>query len=208
MSRVATHPAATVEIINALRSEYPAAIGAHMIGSCVNAVVDDGPSSLTRSRRCADDAIKTLNAVEEHFPGLHRKTLASVLNNRAVLSIRQGNIMGAANYLNQAANLLPDELPFAVYHNASMLLNSEVELGNSRTKLAITVAKGRPQSAEQVPGYLVGGQKTAARIYRVQERNRSQTISFRTEACARLSTPQGPTRSFSRRIECCGKHRC
>lgn len=155
LGQIVERPGATVEIIDALRSEYPNAVGGHLIGGFVYAQAGNESSQLKRSRKCFEDAVDLLTSIEKHFPGLHRKSLASALNNRGVLALRQGQISSGVNYLAQAAEAAESEIPLAVYHNSSMLLNSGIDLGAGKGKLAKILAKGKPESTDVIPDYLM-----------------------------------------------------
>ncbi len=155
MSQVATKTGATIEIINALRTEFPNAVGGNFLGGVLHAISGNSRSSLIQSQRCFDDAIEILELIEQHFPGLHRNTLAATYSNRAVLAVRQGSVVGATNFLGKGAEATSGEIPFSLYHNASLILNSKLELGSNRSRLASVLAKGRPEGSEQVANYLM-----------------------------------------------------
>ena len=155
LNQVVAKPGATLEIIEALRNDFPEAIGANLYGAAIYANVDFGSDALRRAKSCMGSAIKSLQCVETHFPGRHTKTLASALNNQAVLAIRDGNLNAAVTNLIKSAELLPDEVPFAVYHNASLILDSGADLGGSRIRLARILAHGKPEGTELVDNFLM-----------------------------------------------------
>jgi serine protease Do len=155
LNQVVAKPGATLEIIEALRNDFPEAIGANLYGAAIYANLDFGSDTLRRAKSCMGSAIKSLQCVETHFPGRHTKTLASALNNQAVLAIRDGNLNAAVTNLIKSAELLPDEVPFAVYHNASLILDSGADLGGSRIRLARILAHGKPEGTELVDNFLM-----------------------------------------------------
>lgn len=155
LSQVVAKPGATLEILEALRTDFPEAIGANLYGAAIYANLDFGSDALRRAKSCMGSAMKSLQRVESHFPGRHTKTLASALNNQAVLAIREGNLNAAVTNLIKSAELLPDEIPFAVYHNATLILNSGADLGGSRTRLARILAHGKPEGTQLVDNFLM-----------------------------------------------------
>ena len=77
MAQAGSRTTATVQIIKALRSQFPNAVGGNLLSGCLHALSGNNRADLTQAQRCLDDAIGKLEAVEAHFPGLHRNTLAS-----------------------------------------------------------------------------------------------------------------------------------
>jgi S1-C subfamily serine protease len=155
LSQIVSKPGAVVEIVEALRKDYPDAIGANLYGAAMYAVIDRGSDSLRQAKSCISSVIKDLQRVEEHFPGRHRRTLSSALNNQAVLSLRQGKTSSAVGNLIKAAGLLEGEIPFAVYHNASLILDSGIDIGGAKSQLAKIIARGVPEQTGQIGDHLV-----------------------------------------------------
>lgn len=150
LSQIASKSLGVLEIVDALGKEYPYAIGSNFYGGMLHAATGNDRSSLSQSERRLTEVIEILHAIEKHFPGRHKTTLASALNNRAVLSLRQTNVLGAANYLAQAAEVSGEIIPYAVYHNASLLLSSSIDLGANRAKLVRVLARARPEGEGNV----------------------------------------------------------
>ncbi|MDA9777442.1 trypsin-like peptidase domain-containing protein [Rubripirellula sp.] len=155
LPQVVGKPVATLAIIEALRIEFPDGIGANLYGAAIYAIVDFSDESVRKAKGCLSDAVNALRLVEKHFPGRHTRTYASALNNQAVLSIRQGNLNGAISNLIAAAELVPESIPFAVYHNASLIMNSGADLEGRKLSLAKIIASGKPEGDEVAENYLM-----------------------------------------------------
>ncbi|MCM2371862.1 trypsin-like peptidase domain-containing protein [Aporhodopirellula aestuarii] len=98
--------------------------------------------------------ISAIKKVQQHFPGVHTKTLASVYNNQAVVAARNGSAEGFANFLKLSGEATPGTLSFATHHNASLLLSSKIDLGGARRTLQTVVGLGDPEPGPRVQSRL------------------------------------------------------
>ena len=155
LPQVVGKPVGVLAIIEALRNEFPDGIGANLYGAAIYAKVDLTEESVRKAKGCLSDAISLLRLIEKYFPGRHTRTYASALNNQAVLSIRQGNLNGAISNLIAAADLVPEAIPFAVYHNANLIMDSGADLGGRKLSLAKIIAAGKPEGNEIADNYLM-----------------------------------------------------
>ncbi|MDV6030579.1 MAG: trypsin-like serine protease [Phycisphaera sp. RhM] len=100
-------------------------------------------------------AIAAIKKVQQHFPGVHAKTLASVYNNQAVVAARNGSAEGFANFLKLSGEATPGTLSFATHHNASLLLSTKIDLGGAGRTLSTVIGLGDPEPGPRVQGRLL-----------------------------------------------------
>ncbi|MEP2311452.1 trypsin-like peptidase domain-containing protein, partial [Rhodopirellula bahusiensis] len=100
-------------------------------------------------------AITAIKKVQQYFPGVHAKTLASVYNNQAVVAARNGSADGFANFLKLSGEATSGTLSFATHHNASLLLSTEINLGNAGRTLGIVMGLGDPEPGPRVQSRLL-----------------------------------------------------
>jgi hypothetical protein len=75
---------------------------------------------------------------------MHKRTFISAMNNRAVLSVREKNTAGAVAFLKEVSEI-SKETPLVVYHNATVLLNSGLDLRTARKILVRVLASNQPE---------------------------------------------------------------
>jgi SLA1 homology domain 1, SHD1 len=115
-----------------------------------------GEAQLDQARRQLDDTIKRIRIVREAFPEMHKKTLASALNNRAIISVRDNKPTGAVSNLQDASELF-DETPRVLYHNIKMLSQVASKSGQSflgkgdQKRLATLVARPHEGDSQSLP---------------------------------------------------------
>lgn len=105
---------------------------------------------IRESIRINQRAISAIKTIQTHFPGAHSKTLSSVYNNLAVVSARNGSPEGFANFLKLSAEATPGTLSFAAHHNASLLMSTEIDLGNAARTLTAVIGLGDPEPGPRV----------------------------------------------------------
>lgn len=159
LQRVIVSPLAVAEIFDSLQRNENSGYAASFFAGIVNAITGD-PKRLGLAKRQMDETIKRLRVTRSAFPNLHEQTLASTLNNRAIVALRDGSPDAAASMLIQASQV-SESIPFAVYHNATLLMEAGLEAkaarisylsDEMRRKTAEVVAKGKPElPGTQVP---------------------------------------------------------
>ncbi len=153
LPRLAASPTAVAEIFESLHRSCKHGFAAGLFGGTLNAASGDS-KKLVNAKRQLDESIQRLRLVHEILPDLHGLTLATALNNRALVAIREGTPASAVNYLSQSA-AVTNSLPFIVYHNATILVEAanvaeaakRSYLGKAdRKKLLHILAQTKPQA--------------------------------------------------------------
>ncbi len=151
LDRLYTSPAAVLEILSLLHKQYRRGSAAGLYLSAVRAAVG-GKVGLAEAKQVADETISRLRRVQKEIPDSQKQTLMSALNNRAVIAIRERKADEAVRYLIDAAAQFED-VPFVVYHNATLLLEVSsipktiLDLDRrSRSELVHLLARKKPES--------------------------------------------------------------
>ena len=118
--RMETSPLAISEIVHEVHKRHPKGFAAGLFGGCIYATMH-GKTGLQTAIDCTEATIQRIRSLNKGLPEAHRMTLISALNNRAILSLRERKTDRAVKYLKAAAELTED-IPFVVYHNATILL--------------------------------------------------------------------------------------
>lgn len=126
--RMVTTPTAIADIVGQLHENSNDGSAAGLYAGTLNAVSGD-PERLKIAEKQLRTASDRLEHLRKSLPDdWHKLTLATVFNNRAIVAIRNESFPGAVNFLIKAAELHTDSIPFAVYHNATIL--NEVDSQN------------------------------------------------------------------------------
>lgn len=151
IDRLYTSPTAVLEIFSLLHKQYRRGSAAGLYLSCARAVVG-GKVGLAEAKQIADETISRLRLVQKEMPDSQKLTMMSALNNRAVIAIRERKADEAVRYLIDAAAQFED-VPFVVYHNATLLLEVSsipktiLDLDRrSRSELVHLLARKKPES--------------------------------------------------------------
>ncbi|MEZ6081647.1 MAG: serine protease, partial [Pirellulaceae bacterium] len=122
--------------------------------SCI-AVAEGGRQGLATGKKILDQTIRRAQKLQKQFPAAHNLTLMSAFNNRAIMHLRERKADLAVQCLMNAASF-SKEIPFVVYHNATLLLEESappttLKLGNkSRSDLVKLLASVAPQGPGSV----------------------------------------------------------
>lgn len=149
-SRLINSPLAVLEIIGQLHKQHPHSVSAGIASGTILASLGRNRDSLKQAQKYFDDCLRRLRIIREQFPDALTDSYIAVLNNRAIVALRQRNADRAVALLVEAAQTDSD-VPFVVYHNATMLLevssqsNTLLDLGRSaRMKLVELLASKEP----------------------------------------------------------------
>jgi S1-C subfamily serine protease len=150
-SRFATSPEAVADLLKQLHEMHEGDFAAGFFSGTLNAFTRS-PERLSTAKKNLNEAISRIKDVRESFPAMHQKTLAAALNNRGVIALREGSPSQAAKYFLEATETA-DNIPFAVYHNATLLLEFAILAGKSgkfsksdQNRLTRAIAKASPDS--------------------------------------------------------------
>lgn len=163
LKRAIVSPLAVAEILDVLQKRTSSGFAAGFYGGIVNALTGNA-KRLALAKEQMDETIRRLRNARNSFPSLHEQTFTSALNNRAIVALRDGSPDIAAGLLAQAAHI-SEPIPFAVYHNATLLIevgvtakaaNLKYLSEESTTKLAEIIAMQKPEAPEtKVPARYV-----------------------------------------------------
>ncbi len=112
---------------------------------------EGGKPGLDKATKYHEDAIQRLRLIHKHMPHAHPRTLASALNNRAILALRERKTNRATILFKEIATVEP-ELPHFVSHNIQILLdvtleNKLLELGAGERRM-LTELTAKPSSSK------------------------------------------------------------
>lgn len=148
--RMYQSPKAVSEIIAELHKQHREGFAAGLYAGWIYAT-HHGKRGLADAVKFTDEATQRVVELNKELPDAHQQTLSSLYNNRAILALREHNAGRAATLLARAASL-SDDVPFVVYHNATLLLevtsqpHSLLNLERSeRNRLVQLLAKTPPE---------------------------------------------------------------
>lgn len=156
-NRFATSPEAVADLLTQLHDMHEGDFAAGFFAGTLNAFTR-APDRLAKAKKNLNETIAQIKNVRKSFPSTHESTLAAALNNRGVVALREGSPSQALRYFLEAAEL-SDTIPFAVYHNATLMLEVAIKAGKSakltksdQTRLTRAIAKASPVSpAAKIP---------------------------------------------------------
>ncbi len=144
-----------VEIVHATRKEIPHGIYARFYLGCLMPLHSREVADVRMAKRYNAEVIDAVVAIQKYWPELHRQTLTSAYNNQAVVAARDGSPNGLANFLELAATSYKPLINVAAFHNASLLLGSQLKLDGQRAKLATVVGAGSPPASGRMANQLM-----------------------------------------------------
>jgi S1-C subfamily serine protease len=151
-SRFAASPEAVADILIQLHETNPGDFAASFFAGTLDAFTGS-PGRLGKAKKHMNETITHIKKVRASLPTIHTKTLVAALNNRGVVALREGSHSQAIKYFLEAAEL-SEALPFAVYHNATLLIEYSGKAGNKakvsksdHVRMTRAIAKATPEHA-------------------------------------------------------------
>lgn len=149
------HQESIVEVVHATRKEIPHGVYASFYLGCLMPLHSREVADIRMAKRYNAEVIDAIIAIQKYWPDLHRQTLTSAYNNQAVVSARDGSPNGLANFLELAASSYKPLVNVAAFHNASLLLGSQLKIDSQRAKLASVVGAGSPPTSGRLADRLM-----------------------------------------------------
>ncbi len=148
-----TSPAAIAELFDVMHDQAEKDFVAGFYAGMLNAFSRDSDRLQTSKRELAQ-TVARLKAINAVLPNAHGLTLASAMNNLAIVSLREGNVKRAVSLLADASQSV-ETMPIAVYHNATLMIEVAINAGKQsklsdgdRKRLAKIVAGSSPEATQ------------------------------------------------------------